>query len=381
MRARARVGASRMVAKLAGTEAGLVVVRAEPLNCETPISALMGGTVMSNEHFYVRNHFPVPALDGARWRLHVGGLVRRPLRLGLRDLVNLPARVQTVTLECAGNGRSFLTPAVAGEQWVLGAVSTAEWTGVPLAEILDRAGVKPAAKEVVFKAADGTPDKPSSGASRFVRSLTLDEVRQSEVLLAYAMNGRPLPSHHGYPLRVIVPGWYGVASVKWLTEIELVGDSFSGYFQTQKYVYEWERDGRIEREAVRQMRVRALITQPGADEVVDIGTLAVRGLAWSGVAPIARVEISINGEAWQPAQLFGQGSTHSWQRWELLTQVDRPGRIALRARATDQAGRTQPEQQEWNRLGYGNNAVQAVSIRAKRPRAGLDKSRRAGPTL
>ena len=357
--------------KLAGTEAGLVVLRAEPLNCETPISALIGGTVMPNEHFYVRNHFPVPALNGARWRLSVGGLVRRPLRLGLRDLVNLPARVQTVTLECAGNGRSFFTPAVGGEQWVLGAVSTAEWTGVPLAEVLDRAGVKPTAQEVVFRAADGEPGKPSSGASRFERSLTLDEVRQSEVLLAYAMNGQPLPINHGYPLRVIVPGWYGVASVKWLTEIELVGNSFSGYFQTEKYVYEWEREGRIEREAVRQMRVRALITQPGAGEVVDIGTLAIRGLAWSGVAPIARVEISINEEGWQPAQLFGQGSTHSWQRWELLTRVGRPGRVALRAWATDHAGRTQPERPEWNRLGYGNNAVQEVSIRAKRPRASL----------
>ena len=291
-----------------GTEAGLVLRSAEPLNCETPISALMGGTVMPNEHFYVRNHFPVPALDGARWRLNVGGLVRRPLRLGLRDLVNLPAQVQTVTLECAGNGRAFLTPAVGGEQWVLGAVSTAEWTGVPLAEVLDRAGVKSTAQEVVFRAADGAPGKPSSGASRFERSLTLDEVRQSDVLLAYAMNGQPLPIHHGYPLRVIVPGWYGVASVKWLTEIEVVGDSFSGYFQTEKYVYEWEREGRIEREAVRQMRVRSLITEPDADGEVDIGPLAIRGLAWSGVAPIARVEISINGEAWQPAQLFGQPS-------------------------------------------------------------------------
>jgi DMSO/TMAO reductase YedYZ molybdopterin-dependent catalytic subunit len=367
--------------KLAATEGGLVVLRAEPLNCETPISALMGGTVMPNAHFYVRNHFPVPVLDGARWRLQVGGLVKRPLLLGLRDLVNLPAEIQTVTLECAGNGRSLLTPAVGGEQWGLGAVSTAEWTGVPLAKVLDRAGVKAGARDVVFRGADGTiseahpahagapSDAHSSAASRFERSLTLDEVRQSEVLLAYAMNGEPLPIHHGYPLRVIVPGWYGVAAVKWLTEIDVIGHSFSGYFQTEKYVYEWERDGRLEREPVRQQRVRSLITQPGADEEVDVGALAVRGLAWSGAAPIARVEVSINGEAWQPAQLFGQRFTYSWQRWELLTRVDRPGRIAVRSRATDHAGRTQPEQPEWNRLGYGNNAIHNVSIRAKRPRA------------
>ena len=351
------------------TASGLVVRSADPLNCETPISALTGGTVMPNEHFYVRNHFDAPALDGARWRLEVGGLVRHPLRLGLRDLVNLPAHVQTATLECAGNGRAFLAPPVGGEQWELGAVSTAEWTGVRLVKVLDRAGIKSRARGLVFRAADRAPDNHSGGASRFERSLTLDEIRESDVLLAYAMNGQSLPIQHGYPLRVIVPGWYGVAAVKWLTEIEVIGHSFSGYFQTEKYVYEWERDGNLEREPVRQMGVRSLITQPEAGGEVDIGACAVRGLAWSGVAPIARVEVSVNGEAWQPAQLFGQPSSCSWQRWELLTQVSRPGRIALRSRATDRAGRTQPEQPEWNRLGYGNNAIHDVSVNAKGPRS------------
>ena len=368
---------------MAGTEGGLVVVRAEPLNCETPISALMGGTVMPNAHFYVRNHFPAPSLDVARWRLRVVGLVKRPLLLGLQDLVNLPAEIQTVTLECAGNGRSGLTPAVSGEQWGLGAVSTAEWTGVPLVKVLDLAGVKAEAREVVFRGADGTiseahparagasADAHSGAASRFERSLTLDDVRQSDVLLVHAMNGEPLPLQHGYPLRVIVPGWYGVAAVKWLTEIDVIDHSFTGYFQTEKYVYEWERDGRVEREPVRQQRVRALITEPAADKVVETGALAVRGLAWSGVESIARVEISVNGEAWRSARMLGQPSMHSWQRWELITRVDRPGRTTVRARATDEAGRTQPEQPEWNRLGYGNNAVQEVSIRAKQPPAGF----------
>lgn len=361
---------SKVVSSNSGeTHAGRVVRSADPLNCETPIAALMGGTVMPNEHFYIRNHFAAPALDGARWRLEVGGRVRRPLRLSMRDLVSLPAVVQTATLECAGNGRAFLTPRVGGEQWELGAVSTAEWTGVRMADVLDRAGVKPGAQEVVFRAADRARAQPSGGAGRFERSFTLDEVHQSEVLLAYAMNGQPLPIQHGYPLRVIAPGWYGVAAVKWLTEIEVVDDPFRGYFQTEKYVFEWERDGRLEREPVRQMRVRSLITQPEADGEVDVGALAVRGLAWSGVAPLARVDVSVNGAAWQPARLLGQPSTCCWQRWELLTQFTRPGRVALRSRATDKAGRTQPEQPEWNRLGYGNNAIHEVSIRAKRPRS------------
>ena len=353
------------------TEAGLVLRSADPLNCETQVSALGGSMVTPNEHFYVRNHFPAPAIDGASWRLEVGGLVRRPLRLAITDLVNLPAQVQTATLECAGNGRAFLAPPVSGEQWELGAVSTAEWTGVRLAEVLDRAGLKSGAHEVVFRAADRAIDKHSPGAGRFERSLTLDEVHQADVLLAYAMNGQPLPIQHGYPLRVIVPGWYGIAAVKWLTEIEVVGRPFGGYFQTEKYVYEWERDGGLEREPVRQMRVRSLITEPDADGEVGIGPLTIRGLAWSGVAPIARVDVSINGGAWQPARLFGQPSTSSWQRWELQTKVSGPGRIALRSRATDGAGRTQPEQPEWNRLGYGNNAIQEVSIRARRPSSRL----------
>lgn len=348
--------------KASATGADLVLLRADPLNCETPVSALFGGTVMPTARFYVRNHFPAPDLIGNLWRLHIGGLVKSPLLLSLRDLDRLPTKVQTVTLECAGNGRSSFTPATGGEQWGLGAVSTAEWTGVPLYEVMERVGVESGAREVLFRGADRSSGDP---AGRFERSLTLEEVSESEVLLAYAMNGDPLPIQHGYPLRVIVPGWYGVASVKWLTEIEVIGHSFDGYFQTQKYLYEWERDGRITTEPVRQQRVRALISQPGAEEVVDVGTLAIRGLAWSGVAPIVRVEVGVNGEAWRPARLLGESSKYSWQRWELITRVDRPGRAKVRARATDMAGRQQPDHVEWNRLGYGNNAVQEISIRAK----------------
>jgi len=320
----------------------------------------MGGTVMPSAHFYVRNHFAVPNLDAAAWRLRVGGLVKRPLALGLEDLVNLPSRIETVTLECAGNGRAFLMPSVGGEQWGLGAVSTAEWTGTPLAGILDRAGVATGAREVVFKGADEEEGR------RFERSLTIEDLRSSDVMLAYAMNGELLAPHHGYPLRVIVPGWYGVASVKWLTEIDVIGHSFSGCFQTEKYVYEFERDGRVAKEPVRHQRVRALITQPGPDQIIDVGALAIRGFAWSGAAPIAKVEVSLNGHAWEKARLVGEASRHSWRRWELTTRVDRPGRITARARATDQSGRTQPEEQVWNRQGYGNNAIQDVAFIARR---------------
>jgi len=198
---------------------------------------------------------------------------------------------------------------------------------------------------------------------RFERSLELDQARDGEVLLTYAMNGEPLPLQHGYPLRLIVPGWYAVASVKWLTEIELIDRPFNGHYQADKYHFEWQRDGSLVREPVTLQRVRALITEPVHDQEVRSGDLVIRGVAWSGAAPIARVEVSVDGNTWQDARLVGERKRFSWQWWEVVTRVTGPRDLVLRARATDLAGRTQPEQAEWNRLGYGNNTIQEVPIR------------------
>ncbi|MCV2489877.1 sulfite oxidase [Geodermatophilus sp. YIM 151500] len=346
-------------------EAGLVVHRAHPLNGETSIPALLGGVVMPNAHFYVRNHFQIPLLDPSAWRLEVVGRVERPLRLTLGELRAYRSQSTVVTMECAGNGRFLLDPAVPGEQWRHGAVSTAEWTGVPLAEVLDRVGVGTGAREVVFRGADhGTVDGRADPI-RFERSLALDVVREAGVLLAYAMNGEPIPRRHGYPVRLVVPDWYGVASVKWLTEIELTDRPFEGYFQTEKYRYEWNGADRPRSEPVTLQRVRALITDPAPDDEVDPGELTVRGVAWSGAAAIDRVEVSIDARPWQEARLVGERRRHSWQWWELRTRLEATGAVSLRARATDLAGRSQPERPEWNRLGYGNNAIQEVLVTAR----------------
>jgi DMSO/TMAO reductase YedYZ molybdopterin-dependent catalytic subunit len=343
-------------------DAGLVVHRAHPLNGEISIPALVGSVVMPNAHFYVRNHFHIPAVDQADWRLRVGGLVEQPLQVSLEDLRAMRAQTLVATLECAGNGRTLFDPPIAGEQWDLGAVSTAEWTGVPLEEVLDHARPRASAQTVLFRGADQGAVDGATSTIAFERSLSLDEARASGALLAYAMNGEPLPLQHGYPLRVIVPSWYAVASVKWLTAIELLGQPFAGHFQTEKYVYEREQDGRIGYEPVTLQRVRALITTPEPDARVAAGMLTVRGVAWSGAAPIARVDARVGDGAWQEAQLVGERRRHCWQWWELRTRVDVSGRITLRARATDLAGRTQPERAEWNRLGYGNNQQHAVPI-------------------
>lgn len=342
--------------------AGLVVHRTHPLNCETSISALIGGVVMPNARFYVRNHFETPQLDPVSWRLEVGGLVAHPLRVSLRDLRNLPSQTLVATLECAGNGRSAFDPPADGEQWQLGAVSTAEWTGVPLTEILDRAGIMPDALEIVFRGADQGNTGGAADPIRFERSLPVADAGHSESLLAYAMNGEPLPLEHGYPLRLIVPGWYAVASVKWLTEIEVIGSPFEGFFQTERYVYETARAGTVAREPVRLQRVRSVITEPAAGQDLTTGDLVIRGVAWSGAAPIGRVEVSVGGGPWQNARLIGERHRHSWQWWELPMRLDSPGETTLRARATDLAGRTQPARPDWNRLGYGGNAVQTVSV-------------------
>jgi DMSO/TMAO reductase YedYZ molybdopterin-dependent catalytic subunit/rhodanese-related sulfurtransferase len=341
---------------------GLVVHRTRPLNCETSIPALIGGVVMPNARFYVRNHFQTPRLDPASWHLDVRGLVDRPLRLSLRDLHNMRSETLMATLECAGNGRSGFDPPAEGEQWQLGAVSTAEWTGVPLAEILDRAGPAPAALEIVFRGADQGDVGEAADPIRFERSLPVADAAHSGSLLAYAMNGEPLPLEHGYPMRLIVPGWYAVASVKWLTDIEAIGSPFTGYFQAKRYVYETRRNGTVAREPVRLQQVRSVITQPSAGQEVTPGDLVVRGVAWSGAAPIDKVEVAIGTGPWQNARLIGQRHPHSWQWWELLTQIDSPGQTTLRARATDLAGRTQPEQPQWNRLGYGGNAVHHLPL-------------------
>ena len=344
-------------------DADMVVHRAHPLNCETSTSALVGSVVMPNARFYMRNNFGIPNLDKETFRLAIGGLVERSQSFAIRDLQNMRAKTQVVTLECAGNGRALFERPTEGEKWGLGAVSTAEWTGVPLVEILDRAGVRPDAKDALFRGADGGAVDGRSQPIRFERSLRIDDARDSDVLLAYAMNGEPLPVEHGYPLRLIVPRWYAVASVKWLAEIELIDRTFTGHYQGDKYTYEWEREGRIVSEPVTLQRVRALITEPSPHTQVRPGELAIRGVAWSGAAPIARIEVSVNGGEWHEARLVSERSRYGWQWWESMTRVEKSGALILRARATDLAGRTQPERAEWNRLGYGNNAIQEVPIR------------------
>lgn len=343
--------------RLVAAQAGLIVHGGEPLNCEVP-PAMLGGPVTPTSQFYRRCHFPVPVLDEASWRLEIGGLVDQPLSLHLHELTQLPAESMVVTLECAGNDRARQRPAATGVQWGPGAVGTAEWTGPRLEDVLHRAGILPGAREVIFVGADRGTVEGSAEVISFERSMPVADALESGALLAYAMNGRPLPARHGYPLRLVVPGWYGMASVKWLTGIRVAGEPFTGFFQDHHYVY--ERDG--EREPVRLQQVRALITRPAAGQDLARGALIVRGVAWSGAAPIDRVDVSVAGGPWQKARLTGAAETHGWQEWELLATGLEPGEVTIRARAADLAGQVQPERPEWNRLGYAANFIHEVRV-------------------
>jgi DMSO/TMAO reductase YedYZ molybdopterin-dependent catalytic subunit len=326
---------------------------------------LLDDDVTPTSRFFRRNHFPIPDIDGTDWRLRIGGLVRRHVSYSLDELKSMGSVSVTAVLECAGNGRRLYAPAAPGEQWSLGAVGNAKWTGVPLADVLETAGVLPGAMVVVFRGADRGTVSDLRQPIAFERSMQVADARLAGALLAFAMNDEPLLPRHGYPLRLIVPGDYAVASVKWLTDVTVTDEPFAGFFQAQHYVFEWPRDGIVVREPVSGLRVRAIITAPASGDSMRDSAFTVRGLAWSGAAPVMRVMVSVADGQWRAARLVGQPGPHSWQRWELPVRPAAPGEVTIRARATDRAGRTQPVQPEWNRLGYGGNFIHEVTVRLR----------------
>jgi DMSO/TMAO reductase YedYZ molybdopterin-dependent catalytic subunit len=345
---------------LAQQRASLVMVQAEPFNAEAPPEGLLG-TITPTELHYVRSNFALPAHDG---NLVVGGAVAKPLTLTLDDLRALPAIERTVTLECAGNARLDMKPLPVGEPWGGYAVSTARWVGARLHQVLDAAQPAAAGVEVVFTGADHGPYYHYTDI-RYIRSLPLSLVADpaSEILIAYEMNGEPLNPDHGAPFRLIVPHWFGVASIKWLSRMDVVTEPYQGEFQTSHYMYEWADRPH---ESVSLMRVRARITDPAPGATIPAGTYTVRGKAWSGTGPVTNVDISLTGEGeWLPAQLESPAGPYQWQDWSFTWQVPKPGRHSLRARATDAAGNVQPDVPPWNRLGYGNNAVEVIYVHAR----------------
>jgi DMSO/TMAO reductase YedYZ molybdopterin-dependent catalytic subunit len=330
-----------------------VVVKAAPLNAETPPHALAAPLTPAGAH-YLRSHFDMPLIDPARHSIAVGGALAQPYSLGLAELLALPRRHVTFTMECAGNQRVGIRPLPAGMPWDRGAVATASWSGVPLGLLLERAGVRDDVVGIVCRGADRGQPAGAATVQPFARALPIDKARDPDTIVALEMNGGPIPLVHGGPARLIVPGWYGMASVKWLERIEAVTTPFAGWFQSADYVYD-EGAGRIV--PVTEMRVRAHLVAPARDGCVPRGELHVWGWAWSGAAPIAGVDVGLDGDDYRAARLDALMAPHAWRRFELAIAVLAPGRHTLRARARDATGNVQPEVPRWNRLGFGNNAV------------------------
>jgi len=354
------------------------IVRSEsPVNLEMPFSTV-NSFLTPTKSFYVRTHFPIPAIDCDAWWLYVEGEVEKPFAINYEQLMAFESLTAPATLECAGNNRNFLEPRVKGVQWRLGAVGTAEWTGVPLSVMLDQATPKPNACEVVLEGADhGILEDPKSppGGLKFARSIPLQKAR-GDVLLAYKMNGEDLPPEHGFPVRAIVPGWYAMASVKWLQRIIVTDRPFTGYYQTIDYAYwqkteyaHWRRGEEIaELTPITEMQVKAEIARPAEGETLGANAnVCVSGAAWACDAEIAKVELSTDGgTTWNDAKLLGESKSNAWRLWEFNWQTPaQPGKQTLMARATDSLGRTQPAHRDPDRGTYMINHLLPIELDVK----------------
>ncbi len=348
------------------------IVTAAPENSETPLEK-GASWVTPNPLFFVRNHFDVPKIDLQTWRLRIEGCVNRPRDWTFDELGELPERTVFATVECAGNGRSFLSPHVHGVQWGAGAIGHAEWTGLPLRLVLEQSGLKTDALEVVFYGQDVGSEADHPEPMPVARSLPLKKALDANTLLATRMNGEPLEPNHGFPVRLIVPGWYGVASVKWLGRIEAVAQPFKGYFQTTKYTIQRKRGrdpaGRPETAIVQEMAVKSEIVRPRAGEVLGLGVNRLFGLAWAGEEAVERVEVSTDdGRTWSDAELVGPSARFSWTLWEYLWEVAQPGGYTLLSRATAAGGRVQPLHHDPLCGGYQIHFTRPRHVRIERTR-------------
>ncbi len=356
----------------AGTSIGdvtLAELRLAARNHGMPLEALRHPITPVGLH-YLLVHYDIPAVDPAAWRLELGGAVGRPQSLSLADLRALPAVTRPVTLECAGNGRALLEPRPVSQPWLTEAVGTGEWTGVPLRAVLERSGLGDDAVEVLFTGLDRGIE---GGVEQlYERSLPRAEALGDDALLAYELNGEPLPPQHGFPLRLVIAGWYGMAHVKWLGRITALTEPFAGYQQAVGYrMYDAEGEAGA---PVSRILPRSLTVPPGIpdfmtrERFLDAAPCVLEGRAWSGWGPVERVEVSVDGGAtWADARLGEPLGDRAWRGWSYAWDAPAPGNHVISSRATDAAGNTQPVAPPWNLKGYANNEVERVPVTVREP--------------
>ena len=310
----------------------------------------LGSLITPNSGFFVRNHFQAPVLSLADWKLTMGGRLRRPREIRYPEIQQLPKRLLPVTVECAGNG-------VGG-----GAVGTSTWAGVPLADLLSAAGLDPGVRFIRLMGGDRGKVEGASQPIPFARSISIEKALHPDTLLAFEMNGAPLPTEHGYPLRAIVPGWYGMDSVKWLVSIEALDHQDLSHFMSERYVSSQLLAVGTKRQPISRMPVKSQITVPREGDRLPLQLTVIRGTAWAGDSRVSKVEVSVNeGKDWRVAELEGTPSPYAWVSWNCLWTPLAPGRYTIVVRAADAEGRTQPESRDRLRFDqYENNWYHAV---------------------
>jgi sulfite oxidase len=347
------------------TPSSKFIVRSEnPQDLETPIN-LLDTWITPNDLFYVRSHIYTPKVDMGTWRLTIDGQVNQPLNLTLEDLKKYPEAMQVVTLECSGNGRAFYEPTVAGAQWEKGAVGNARWTGVRLADVLKHAGVKPSAKFITIDGAD----VPMGKVPDFIRSLPMAKAMHPDTLLAMQMNGEPIPIAHGFPLRLITPGWTGNNNVKWVTHITVADQPTDAFFYKTAYRYPTMpvAPGAAVDAAnmvpLTTLAVKSSITAPSPGAQLKAGPVVIKGVAYAGEADIVGVDVSSDlGATWKPATLGRDRARYAWRLWEHTWTAGDPGSYLIMSRAKDSTGRVQPMVQAWNPSGYLWNVADKVRV-------------------
>jgi len=336
-----------------------------PEDLETPL-AYFDSYLTPLDAFFVRQHIPRPAaIDPAKYRLTINGMVSKPMELTLADLQKLPQHSLAAVIECTGNGRGFYSPKVPGIQWGRGAIGNAEWSGPRIADVLKLAGV---AESAAFMDTDGA-DTGVASTPDFIRSLPMKKAMDPATLLALKMNGQPLPDIHGAPARLIVPGWDGTSSVKWVVRLSPSAQANNGFFMNPGYRYPkyalppGTAARPSELEVIEGMPVKSSITAPEDRTVVKAGAVTIRGFAWAGEESIERVDVSTDGGSkWHAAELSGAKLPYAWRLWKLEWKPTEHGYYTILSRATDSAGRVQPIVSAWNPSGYLWNAIDRVGV-------------------
>lgn len=343
----------------------LVTRRLQPENQETPIQFIENDTIQTSL-FYRRNHFSYPNLTYSNYFLPINGMVTTPLLFSMQSILQLPSKTVEVVLECSGNKRSLFEPKVFGEQWGKGAISQGAWKGVPLRTLLEISVIKEAAKEVVVEGYDFGVRTDLDKVFSYSRSLPLKKALHPDTIIAYEYNKQPLSFKHGFPFRLIVPQWYGMASVKWIKQISVIDSQFNGPFQTIDYMYYPNQENNDGAYPVTTMNVNSTIQKPLDMAKLNTDTHYIKGIAWTGKGYITKVEISTdNGSTWSNAKLNDPNSGYKWVSWSFEWMAAEKGIYTIQSKATDSYGQTQPFKPYWNRNGYGYNTIDCVKVKVE----------------